>query len=127
MTGMTDTCTIKGSEFTFHATLANFFFSISSTQQILGKAFTILQNLQISFSSSANLTFVILKKRKDIPRIISILILANMKVFSKNQIFFRLFEIENLVVAILWVFKAMPLIFWALTLVFQGLKPSFAT
>lgn len=70
---------------------------MSYTQLVVGKVLTIVYDLYISLSNySINLTFVLLRVRKDIPRITFILVSASKKVSSKNQILSRLSWSENL-------------------------------
>ena len=61
----------------------------------MGKASVIVYNFQISFFSSANSTFTLSKNRKGILRTIFMLVLANKKIFSKNQTLFRLSWIKK--------------------------------
>lgn len=78
-------------EFLSKAMLVNSFLLISLTRLIVSKLFAIVYDLQISFASSANFMFALLKDRKSIFRTIFILMSVNKKVFRKNQPFFRSF------------------------------------
>ena len=91
----------KVSKFSSRVTLANFFLSISLIRLVVNRAFIAVYVLYISFSSSANLTSALLKEKKGIPKITSMLMLASKKVSLKNQIFPRLFWSKKLAEAIL--------------------------
>lgn len=54
------------------------------------------------------------------------MILANKKIFLKNQILSRLFWSKNLAKAIPWVFRGKSSIFWALILIGLGFRSSLA-
>lgn len=75
---------IKVSKFLSSAAFANSLLLISFTLLVVGKAFAVVQDLWISFSSSINLTFALLRARKGIPRTTSMLMSASKKVFLKN-------------------------------------------
>lgn len=68
------------------AVAVNSFFSINSTHLIVEKTLVIVYNLYLSLQS-LKLTSILLKVRKNILKVIFILILANKKVFSKKQDF----------------------------------------
>lgn len=70
--------------------------------------------------------FILLNKKNGISKIISILVLANKKVFLKNQIFSNLSYIEITAKVILMVFIGKPSIFYMLILVGLVLSRSFA-
>lgn len=80
------TCIINVLAFSSKATVANFLLSISSTLWLVSRAFTV-EYLFFLSSFYVNRMFILEKVRKDISKIISILVLAKQKVFSKNQIF----------------------------------------
>lgn len=69
---------------------ANFFFSMSSTHLVVGKTLAVVENFWVSFFF-ANWISALLKVMKNIPRTMSILILANKKVSWKNWAFSSLF------------------------------------
>lgn len=69
--------------FSSKATGANF---LLSTLWLVSRAFTV-EYLFFLSSFYVNRMFILEKVRKDISKIISILVLAKQKVFSKNQIF----------------------------------------
>lgn len=76
---------MKVLEFLFLTTLANSVLSMSCTQLVVGNTLALIYDLQVSFSNcSANPTSVLSRTRKDISRIISILVSASKKVFLKN-------------------------------------------
>ncbi len=109
------------SEFLSKPAPANSLLSMCWTQLVVGRASAVVYLLQVSFSSSANLTSVLLKEKKSILRTISMRVSANKKVTLKNQTLSRLFCIKNLAKAILYISKSEPSIFWAPTLVGLGL------
>lgn len=81
----------------------------------------------MSFLCSINSTFALSRDRKGISKTTFILVSANKKVFSKNQTQSKLIWGENLTETILLVSSTMPSMFWAPTLVFLLVRPSFAT
>lgn len=76
--------TMKASKFLSSAALANFFLSMSSTHLVIDRTLTGVYNRQIS-SFSANYTSTLLRFRKSMPKIPSILMLASKKIFWKNR------------------------------------------
>lgn len=58
--------------------------------------------------------FTLLKTRKNISKTISILVLANKKIFLKNRILFNLFWIQNLAMTMPYIFRVKPSIFYTL-------------
>lgn len=70
-----------------NVSLKNLYFLMSSNFWPMGKLLMPMYNLQISFLA-LNSQFVLLEDKKSILSIISITMLANQKIFSKNQTLF---------------------------------------
>lgn len=66
----------------------------------MDKIFIVIYDLQVSFFVS-NYKFAFLKERKNTSKTIFILVLANKKVFSENQIFSKLSWSNKFTIAIL--------------------------
>lgn len=76
-------CTTNILMFSYRTVTANFFLSISSTLQVVGKASAVEYFIHSS-SFSANHMSVLERVRKDILKTIFILVSADKKVFLKN-------------------------------------------
>lgn len=103
---------------------ANYFFSINFTHQMVGKASAIVDNFQSSFQL-LKLTLTLLMLKKGILKVISIFMLANKKIFSKNQDFLSLSSIKKKAITIAKVSSQLPLIFWVQIIVFQMWRLNF--
>lgn len=119
-----DICITKVSEFSNIAVLANFFWLMSSTWLVVNKTSIVMYNLQVSFLAP-NWKSVLLKIKKDIFKITSILMSASQKVPTKNQTLLRLSWSKNLVKVISWVFRSKLSFFSALILIFEVMRLSF--
>ncbi len=74
---------------------------MSLTQLVIGRVSATMYDLQASFPSFANLTSILLRDKKGIPRTTSMLVLVRKKVFSKNWTLSRLSWSKKLAEAIL--------------------------
>lgn len=106
------------------ATTANIFFPTSSTCRIVGRTSTIICKLYLS-SQLMKLTWILVKVRKDILTIITMLISTNRKVFLKKRNLSSLFFIKKKTIIIAKISSLLSLIFQVLTLILLILGASF--
>lgn len=118
-TSSATSCITKVLAFLLSTTLAFSHLSMSFTQLFLSRASAISLDLQLSFPSSANSMFTLLKKTKNISIITFILMLINIKAFSRNQTLIRLCEREKKVKVMSQIFSDKESIFWTLIFIFQ--------
>lgn len=108
--------TIKVPLFESKAAATKSFFPTSSTCLVVEKVLAIIYNLYLRFRL-VKLISILLKMTNDISRVIFILMLANRKVFSKNQNFLSISYTKK-AITISKASSLLPLIFWALILIF---------
>lgn len=81
-----DTYTMKVSKFSSKVVIRTFYFLICLILLMIYKTFMTVYDLQVNIINYfANLMFVLLGTRKNIPKIISILVSVNIKISSKNR------------------------------------------
>lgn len=98
---------------------------ISSTFLTVNNVLATIYNLQISLLVP-NFESELQKDRKNILSTTSIPVLANKKIFSKNQALFCLSQSENTAKTIPQVYRYLLLIFYVPILVDRGMKPSLS-
>lgn len=106
------------------ALVVNFFFFTKSIYLIIRRTLVIVYNLHLSFQL-LKLISMLLKVRKNIPKITFIVISVNRKVSLKNQDFLFLSSIEKKAITILKFFSLLPSNFWIFISVFLMQKSSF--
>lgn len=101
------------SVFLFIAVITNYLLLIRSTFLIVSSAVIAIWFFQVSPSTFANCTFVLLSEIKDIFKNNFMLISAIRKVILKNQMYPNLYLRKKRTRTILLVFQINPSIFWA--------------
>lgn len=104
--------------------LANLYIIMSSTLLMIDKISAVVYDLQVSFLVS-NYKSILLRERKNISRTISMLVLANKKIFPKNRTFLKPSWSKISTRTILQVPRIESSIFYEPTLVYLIFGPDF--